>query len=187
VLTPREHTKKSFRTPPSSEGRKGVLRTFESKTLFPKIASPVAPRRFGPSQESDTGALGIATSQIDAMAACTCGMQCDCHSDYEPDCCWPYILNLARSSPRVPAVMVNPKRKPHVPCVWNRLTVRPAGGAAAAGAGPSPPTSKRCRAPSFAIGQSLAPWIIRTRYGPQPEAKAASSLHVKAPGGSPHG
>jgi hypothetical protein len=53
--------------------------------------------------------------------------------------------------------------------------------------GPSPPTSRRCKAPSFAIGQSLAPWIIRTRHGPQPEAKAAWSLHVEAPGGSPHG
>ena len=31
------------------------------------------------------------------------------------------------------------------------------------------------------------PWIIRTRYGPQPEEKAAWSLHVEAPGGSPHG
>ena len=67
----RRFPKKSFRTP-HSPNRKGVLRTFESKTLFPKIASPVAPRRFGPSQESDTGALSIATSQIDATAACMC-------------------------------------------------------------------------------------------------------------------
>ena len=48
----------------------GGVRTCESKNLFPKIASPVASRRFGPSQESDTGALGIASSEIDATAAC---------------------------------------------------------------------------------------------------------------------
>jgi hypothetical protein len=57
--------------PPFLQGRKGgVGRAFESKNLFPKIASPVASRRFGPSQESDTGALGIASSEIDATAAC---------------------------------------------------------------------------------------------------------------------
>ena len=72
--------------------------------------------------------------------------------------------------------------KPHVPCVWKRLAGRPTGGL-----GPSPPTSTRCKAPSFAIGQSLAPWIIRTRYGPQSEEKAACALHVEAPGGSTHG
>ena len=33
----------------------------------------------------------------------------------------------------------SPMRKPHVPCVWNRLVGRPT-----AGAGPSPPTSRRC-------------------------------------------
>ena len=43
-------------------------------------------------------------------------------------------MSLARSSPRVPAVMVNPKPKPHVPCVWSRLPGRPTG---AAGPGPS--------------------------------------------------
>lgn len=56
--------------PPFLQGRKGGVRTCESKNLFPKIASPVASRRFGPSQESDTGALGIASSEIDATAAC---------------------------------------------------------------------------------------------------------------------
>ena len=56
-----------------------------------------------------------------------------------------------------------------------------------AGAGRSPPTSRRCKVPSFCIGRAFLPWIIRTRYGPQPEAKAAWSLHVEAPGGSPHG
>jgi hypothetical protein len=42
-------------------------------------------------------------------------------------------------------------------------------------------------APTFGIGRALAPWIIRTRYGPQPEEKAACALHVEAPGGPPHG
>ena len=66
--------------------------------------------------------------------------------------------------------------------VRKRLAGRPTGGA-----GPSPPTSKRRKAPSFRIGQSLAPWIIRPRYGPQPDEQAACALHVEAPGGSPHG
>ena len=61
---------KSFRTPPSCKVEKGGVSGYEGKKLFPKIASPVAPCRFGPSQESDTGALSIATSQIDATAAC---------------------------------------------------------------------------------------------------------------------
>jgi hypothetical protein len=64
---------------------------------------------------------------------------------------------------------------------------RSTGDRATAGAGPSPPTSRRCKVPSFGIGRSLAPWIIRTRYGPQPEEKAACALHVEAPGGSIHG
>ena len=36
---------------------------------------------------------------------------------------------------------------------------------------------------------SLAPWIIRTGDGPQPEVKAACALHVEPPqaGGSTHG
>ena len=62
--------KKSFRTPLPPRSKRGYGRAFESKNLFPKIASPVAPCRFGPSQESDTGALSIATTQIDATAAC---------------------------------------------------------------------------------------------------------------------
>jgi hypothetical protein len=68
--------------------------------------------------------------------------------------------------------------------VWKRLACRPTG---TAGAGPSPPTSKRCQAPSLAIGQSLAPWTIRIRPGTQPEEKAACSLHVEAPGGPTYG
>ena len=51
------------------------------------------------------------------------------------------------------------------------------------GAGPSPPTSTRCKVPSFCIVRAILPWIIRTRYGPQPKEKAACSLHVEAPGG----
>ena len=46
---------------------------------------------------------------------------------------------------------------------------------------------KRCKVASFCIGRSLAPWIIRTRCGPQPEEKAACSLHVEVPGGPTHG
>ena len=53
-----------------ARSKRGGVSGYEGKKLFPKIASPVAPCRFGPSQESDTGALSIATSQIDATAAC---------------------------------------------------------------------------------------------------------------------
>ncbi len=42
-------------------------------------------------------------------------------------------------------------------------------------------------AQSFCIGRAFLPWIIRTRHGPQPEEKAACSLHVEAPGGPTHG
>ncbi len=47
------------------------------------------------------------------------------------------------------------------------------------GAGQSPPTSRRCKSPWLAIGQSLAPWIIRIRPedlpgpGTQPDERAA--------------
>ena len=73
-------------------------------------------------------------------------------------------------------------RKPHVHCMWKRLAGRPA-----VGAGPSPPTCTRCKVPSFCIGRAFLPWIIRNRYGPQPEEKAARSLHVEAPGGPTRG
>ena len=73
----------------------------------------------------------------------------------------------------------SPRRKPHGHCMWKRLAGRPT-----VGAGPSPPSRKRCNVPSFCIGRALAPWIIRTRYGPQPEAKAACALIVEAPGAS---
>jgi len=39
-----------------------------------------------------------------------------------------------------------------------------------------PPLSRRCKVASFCIGRSLAPWIIRTRCGPQPEEKAACAV-----------
>jgi len=80
----------------------------------------------------------------------------------------------------------SPRRKPHVHCMWKRLAGRPTGDPAV-DAGPSPPTSTRCKVPSFCIGRALLPWIIRTRHGPQPEEKAARSLHVEAPGGLIHG
>ena len=39
---------------------------------------------------------------------------------------------------------------------------------------------------AFCIGRAFLPWIIRTRYGPQPEEKAACALRVEPPGGSTH-
>jgi hypothetical protein len=80
----------------------------------------------------------------------------------------------------------SPRRKPHVHCMWKRLAGRPTGDPRLV-LGPSPPTSTRCKVPSFCIGRAILPWIIRTRYGPQPEEKAACSLHVEAPGGPTHG
>ena len=62
--------KKGFRTPLPPRSKRGYGRAFESKNLFPKIASPVAPLRSGPAQESDMGALSIPTFEIDATAAC---------------------------------------------------------------------------------------------------------------------
>ena len=41
---------------------------------------------------------------------------------------------------------------------------------------PSPPTSARCRVPSFCIGRAILLWIIRTTHGPQLEEKAACAL-----------
>ena len=41
-----------------------------------------------------------------------------------------------------------------------------------------PPARAVLKVPSFCIGRAFLPWIIRTRYGPQPEEKAACSLHV---------
>ena len=64
--------KKSFRTPPLCMVEKGGVSVCEGKNSFPKIASPIAPGRFGPAYKSDPGALSIATSQIHARAACMC-------------------------------------------------------------------------------------------------------------------
>ena len=52
-----------------------------------------------------------------------------------------------------------------------------------------PPAGAQCEVPSFCIGRAFAPWIIRTRHGPQLEEKAACALQVEAPasGGSIHG
>ncbi len=74
-----------------------------------------------------------------------------------------------------------------MPCKWKRLAGRPTGDPRLVRALGSPPAtgSRRCKVPSFCIGRALAPWIIRTRYGPQPEEKAACALN--APGGSTHG
>ncbi len=63
-------------------------------------------------------------------------------------------------------------------CMCRRLAGRPTNDQRD-GANPSPPTSRRCKVPSFCIGRSLAPWIIRTRHGPQPEEKAACALRVE--------
>jgi hypothetical protein len=65
-------SEKQFWTPPSSKVESGGVSAYEGKNLFPKIASPVAPRRFGPSQKSDPGALGIGTCEIHGRAARIC-------------------------------------------------------------------------------------------------------------------
>ena len=63
-------SEKKFSDPPPPMVENEGVCEYVGKNLLPRIASPVAPRRFGPSQESDTGALCIATSQIYATAAC---------------------------------------------------------------------------------------------------------------------
>ena len=80
----------------------------------------------------------------------------------------------------------NLTRKLHGHCMWKRLAGRPTADPRLVQAQVHP-AGKRCKVPSFCIGRALAAWIIRTRYGPQPDEKAAWSLHVEAPGGSPHG
>ena len=58
--------------PPSPErSKRGGVCAYAGKNFFPRIASPIAPCRFGPSHESNTGALSIATSQKDATAECS--------------------------------------------------------------------------------------------------------------------
>ena len=65
-------SEKQFSTPPSSKVESGGVSAYEGENLLPKIASPVAPRRFGPSQNSAPGALSIAISEIHARAARMC-------------------------------------------------------------------------------------------------------------------
>ena len=65
-------SEKQFSTPRSSKVELGGMCTYEGKNLFPKIASPVAPRRFGPSQKSAPGALSIGTCEIHGRAARVC-------------------------------------------------------------------------------------------------------------------
>ena len=65
-------SEKQFSTPPSSKVESGGVSAYEGKNLFPKIASPVAPRRFGPSQQSAPGALSIGTCEIHGRAARMC-------------------------------------------------------------------------------------------------------------------
>ena len=67
-------------------------------------------------------------------------------------------------------MLATARRKPHVHSMWKRLAGRPT-----AGAGPSPPTSTRCKVPSFCIGRAFLPWIIRTRYGPQPVGRGGQN------------
>jgi len=64
--------RKTVFDPSFVQGRIGACARNEGKNLFPKIASPVAPRRFGPSQKSDPGALGIGTCEIHGRAARIC-------------------------------------------------------------------------------------------------------------------
>ena len=64
--------RKTVFDPSFVQGRIGGVCACAAKYLFPKIASPGAPRRFGPSQKSAPGALSIATSEIHARAARMC-------------------------------------------------------------------------------------------------------------------
>jgi hypothetical protein len=65
-------SEKQFSTPPSSKVESGGVSAYEGENLLPKIASPVAPRRFGPSQQSAPGALSIGTCEIHGRAARMC-------------------------------------------------------------------------------------------------------------------
>ena len=65
-------SEKQFFDPSFVQGRIGGVCAYAGKNLFPKTASPVAPRRFGPSQKSAPGALSIATSEMHARAARMC-------------------------------------------------------------------------------------------------------------------
>jgi hypothetical protein len=75
-----------------------------------------------------------------------------------------------------------PRRKPHVHCMWKRLAGRPTGDARLVQAQVHPPARAVRSRPFVSAGPSkFLPWIVRTRYGPQPaEEKAACALHVEA-------
>ena len=68
----RRFPKNSFRPLLRPRSNLGGVCAYAGKYLFPKTASPVALRRFGPSQKSAPGALSIATSEIHARAARMC-------------------------------------------------------------------------------------------------------------------
>ena len=67
-----------------------------------------------------------------------------------------------------------------MPCVFSRLAGRlgPTGDPRLAQGQVHLPASAVLKAPWFGIGQSLAPRIIRIRYGAQPDEKAARALRV---------
>ena len=71
----------------------------------------------------------------------------------------------------------------HEPTPMQTTLVSTAGRPTAAG--PSPPSRKRCNVPSFCIGRAFLPWIIRTRYGPQPEEKVHGHCMRKRLAGRP--
>jgi len=80
------------------------------------------------------------------------------------------------------------RARTHVPCEWKRRAGRPtACGMAVLARSRVYPPGSAARSSSFCIGRAFLAWIIRTRDGPQPEEKAACSLHVEAPGGPTHG
>ena len=80
----------------------------------------------------------------------------------------------------------SPRRKPHVHCMWKRLAGRPTADPRLVHAQVHPP-ARAVRSRPFVSAGPFGPSIVRTRYGPQPEEKAACSLHVEAPGGPTHG
>ncbi len=65
-----------------------------------------------------------------------------------------------------------------MPCMWKRLAGRPTGDPRLVQAQVHPPAGAVLNVPSFCIGRSLAPWIIRTRHGPQPEEKSTIVLDI---------
>ena len=80
--------KKVFGPPILRRSKRGANVRSSQKPYFRKSRRQLHPRRFGPSQESDTGALSIATSQIDATAACK-GMGRDARDAHSGACSGP--------------------------------------------------------------------------------------------------